>query len=106
MASIRRGLLLLAVSPELLEVGPQVLDFLGVAHARESHAGAGNFLHRAANELLEHPLVPGDAGALHGVRIIEAVEGASLAAVDPVERRSELDLRLGPGVVAGRAPLF
>src|SRR5262249_51117886 len=103
-ANATRLLLLRAVSPELLEIGPQVLDFLGVAHAREGHASAGNFLHRTANELLEHSLVPGDAGVLHRVRIVEAIERASLAAVDPVERRSELDLRIGPGIVAGRAP--
>src|SRR6266699_5953239 len=40
MAPMRRGapLLLIAVGPEPLEVGPQVLDFLRIAHAREGHA--------------------------------------------------------------------
>src|SRR4029453_3830163 len=104
MARMRRRLLLLAVSPEPLEVGPQVLDFLRIAPARKGHARAGGLLHRSADVPLEHALIPGDAGALHGVRIVVALERAGLAAFDPVERRSELDLRVGPGVVAGQAP--
>src|SRR3954468_1817157 len=102
MARMRRRLLLLAVSPEPLEVGPQVLDLLGIAHARKGNAGAGDFLHRSADVLLEHCLVPGDTGVLHGVRKVVALERAGLAAIDPIERRSELDLRVGPGVVAGQ----
>src|SRR5882757_6180301 len=105
MARMRRRLLLLAVSPEPLEVGPQILDFLRIAHARKGHAGARDFLHRSADVLLEHCLVPGDAGALHGVRIVVALERAGLAALDPIERRSELDLCAVPGVMAGQAPL-
>src|SRR5215510_6464253 len=105
MALMRRRLLLLAVSPERLEVGPQILDFLGIAYARKGHASAGDFLHRSADEFLEHRLVPGDAGILHRVRIVEARERASGAAVDSIEWRSKLDLRIGPGVVAGQAPL-
>src|SRR5215813_9770895 len=107
MAPMRRraALLLRAVCAELLEVGPKILDLLRVAHARKCHAGAGNLLHRSADVFLEHSFVPGDPGALHRIRVIVALEGAGFAAVDAVERRPELDLCVGPGVVAGQTPL-
>src|SRR5262245_17598510 len=76
MAPMRPELFLLAVSAELAEVGPKVLDLLGVAHARKGHAGAGDLLHRVADVLLEQGLVPGDPGVLDRVRIVIALEGA------------------------------
>src|SRR6516165_1030518 len=92
---------LLAVVPELLEVGPQVPDVLVVLDADKRHAGAGHSLHGRADIGGEGFLAPGNAGALVGFRVIEPFPGAGLAAVDAVERRTELDLRLRPDVVAG-----
>src|SRR5882724_7300271 len=96
-------LLLLAVGAELLEIGPKVGDVLVVLDSDERHASAGHLLHRRADVLGEGLVGPGDAGILVGLGIIEAVHGAGLAAVEPVLRRSELDPRLLPDVMAGRA---
>src|SRR5438067_521066 len=80
-----------AVRAELLEVSPEVGLLLGVLDAREGHAGAGDLLHRSVDEILELRLVPGDVQTLDGIRIIEALEGCALAAINAVERRAELD---------------
>src|SRR5262249_58840246 len=83
---------LFAVGVELLEVGPQFVLFLGIAHAGERHPRAGDLLHRVADIFLERRLVPGDPGILDLVRIVEAGEGPSVAAIEPVERRGLLGL--------------
>ena len=48
-------------------------------------------------------VAPCDAGGLVGIGVVEAREGAGGAAVETVERRTELDLRAGTGVVTGKA---
>src|SRR5262245_35724522 len=93
--------LLLAVRAELLEIGPEVGDFLVVLDADERHAGAGHLLHRGADILDECVVVPGDAGVLVGRGIVESLVGAGLAAIDAVERRAELHLCVRSGVVTG-----
>src|SRR5262245_53602148 len=107
MAPMRRGaaLLLRAVYAELLEVGPKILDLFRVAHAREGHAGAGDLLHGTSDVFLEHGFAPGDPRAFHCIRVVIALEGAGVAAVDAVEPRPEPDLRLGPCLRAGEGPL-
>src|SRR5205085_2964669 len=93
------ALLRLAVGAELLEVGPEAGRLAFVAQARESHAGAGDLLHRSLDVVLELRLAPGDAGAFHRVGIIEALGAAGFAAVDPVEQGAKLDARAFAGVV-------
>src|SRR5919201_1521373 len=88
------------VGPELLQVGPQIGNVLVVLDADERHAGARHLLHRRTDVFVEGLLVPGDAGRFVGRGIIESLEGAGLAAVDAVERGSELDLGLRSDVVA------
>src|SRR5215470_3335161 len=95
--------LLLAVRPELLEIGPEVGNVLLVLDADECHAGAGHLLHRCLYIFMEHVLVPSDAGPLVGGRVVVALEAAGLATVDAVERRAKLDLGLGADLVAGHA---
>src|SRR5262245_30379334 len=96
-------LFLRAVGLELRQVRPEILDLLVVANADEGHARARHRLHRVLDVLDELFVVPGDAGILVHVGIVEALERPRLAAVDAVERRSELDLRVRPDVVAGHA---
>jgi hypothetical protein len=48
-------------------------------------------------------LTPGDAGRFIGWRVVETVEGAALAAIDAVERWTELDFGVRPNLVAGGA---
>src|SRR5262249_40881166 len=79
-----RRSLLVAVGPELLEIGPEVGDVLVVLDADEGHPGAGHFLHRGPDIFRERLLAPGDAGRLVGRRIVEAFVAAGRAAVDPV----------------------
>src|SRR5882757_3175979 len=98
-----RPLLLIAVRPELLEIGPEIGDVLVVLHADECHPGARHLLHRSTDVLRERLVVPGDAGRLVGGGVVEALEGAGLATVYAVERRPELDFCRFPDVVAGRA---
>src|SRR4051812_27272259 len=103
VAPATRLLLLVAVRPELLEVGPKVGDILVVLYADEGHARAGHLLHRSADVFRERFVVPGDPGPLVGGRVIEALETAGLATVDGVERRPKLDFGPFADVVAGGA---
>jgi hypothetical protein len=74
----------------LLEIGPKIGDFLVVLHADKCHPGAGHLLHRSADIFRERFVAPGNAGRLVGGGVVEALEGARLAAVNAVERRPEL----------------
>src|ERR1700757_2963839 len=65
------ALFLGAVVAELLEISPQVADVLVILDADERHAGAGHFLHRRVDILGERCLVPGDAGFLVGLGVVE-----------------------------------
>src|SRR6185312_2419588 len=84
------------ISPELLEIGPEVCNVLVVLDADKCHAGARHFLHRRADifgESFLAPLIPED---LIGWGVVEPVEGAALAAIDVVEWWTELILASGP----------
>src|SRR5258707_15276918 len=91
------------VRPELLEVGPEIGDVLVVLDADECHAGARHFLHRCADIFVEGFLVPGDTGRFVGRGVVETLIGASLATLDAIGRRAELDFGVGPNVLAGGA---
>src|ERR1700736_2042274 len=84
---------LLAVRPELPEVSPQVVDFLLVLDAGKHHLGPGDLGARVLDVILEDALVPGDPGVLVALGVVEALGGAGLAAVEPVEFRPDLVLR-------------
>src|SRR5579862_1538769 len=96
-------LLLAAVGFVLRDEGPQIGDLLVVLDAAERHAGAGRHGGRIADPLLEQRRVPGEVEALGGVGVVEAGVSGGLAAIDPVERGSELYLGVRPDVVAGAA---
>src|SRR5215510_12644722 len=81
-----------AVSPELLEVGPQIADLLLVLDAGEDHLGAGDLGARVADVFLERVLAPGDAGVLVGLGVIVAINAARMAALEAVEHRADLVL--------------
>src|SRR5262249_36865033 len=91
------------IGPELLEKGPEVCDVLVVLDADKCHAGARHVLHRRADIFGESFLAPRDAGRFIGRGIVETVEGAALAAIDAVERGTELDFGVRPDLVAGGA---
>src|ERR1700726_3261729 len=80
---LRRSFLL-AIWPELLEVGPKVRDVLVVLETDECHAGTRHRLHGRANVSREVVRVPGNPGGLVGLRIGEALESAGLAAINAV----------------------
>src|SRR5262249_14105758 len=82
---------------------PKVGDVLVVLYHVESQAGAPHLLHRRADIFVEAFRAADDAGRFIGRGIIEALEGAGLAAVDAIERRPELDFGLWSDVVAGGA---
>src|SRR4051812_38400141 len=103
VAPATRRLLLVAVRPELLEVGPKVGDVFVVLYADEGHSRAGHLLHRRTDVFRERFVAPGDPGPLVGGGVIEALETASLAAVDGVEGRPKLDFGRFADVVAGGA---
>src|SRR5262252_164142 len=84
------------VGAELLEVGPKVANVLVILDADECHAGARHLLHRRADIFVEGLLAPGDAGRLVGGGVVEALEGAGLAAFDAVEGGPSLTLASGP----------
>src|SRR5262245_4339861 len=96
----RRVSLLGPVGPEFLKVGPKVSNVLVVLDTDESHAGARQLLHRRVDVFVEGLLAPDDPGRFVGLGVIESLEGASLAAVDAVERGAEFDLGPGSDVVA------
>src|SRR5689334_16673111 len=98
------ALFLIAFRVELLEVRPQLILLLGVAHAGEGHAGALNLLHRVADVLLEYGFVPGDARILHCIRVAETGECAGLAAIDPVQGRPQFNGRARTGAVTRQTP--
>src|SRR5919198_6106740 len=103
LALAARSSFLRPIRPEFLEVGPQICDVLVVLDADEGHAGARHLLHRRADVFVERLPAPGDAGGFVGWGIIEALDGAGLAAVDAVERRAKLDFGIRPDVVTGGA---
>src|SRR3954467_1892765 len=85
-------LLLFAVSIEVFEIGPQIVDFLVVLDAGEGHPRAGNLLRRTLDVFVKRVVLPRDAGALVGIGIIEARKAPCSATVEAIKRRSELDL--------------
>src|SRR5215216_772467 len=88
----------MAVGTELLEVGPQIGDFLVVLDPGENHFGAGYLGSRILDVILERILAPGDPRILVGLGISIALDGAGLAALEPVEHRADLVL----GIFADR----
>src|SRR5581483_4603214 len=104
-AGAASALLLLAVLVELRDVGPEVATFLLVLDAGEHHLGAGNFGLRVRDVFEELILVPGDAGALVGVGIVEPFDCAGLAAVEPVEHRPDFVLGAFTDRMTGEALL-
>src|SRR5208282_6476133 len=101
----RRLLLDVALGVELLDVSPQVVDFLLVLDAGEDHFGAGDLGPGVLDVFFEVGLVPDDAGVLVGVGIAEVGHGAGHAAIETVEFRADLVLRAGTDAVTGQALL-
>src|ERR1700745_3107929 len=91
------------ISPELLEIGPELGDVLLVFDHDKRHARPPHFWHRRADIFGESFLAPGDAGRFIGWGVVEPLEGAALAAIDAIERWAELDFGVLPNVVAGGA---
>src|SRR5260370_28086517 len=89
-ASCRHVLLFIAVGSELLQVAPQIRDFLVALDAGKNHLGARNLGPRISDVFLERFFVPDDARALICVAVTEAFNSASVAAIKPVQDRSNL----------------
>src|ERR1700722_8161457 len=98
-----RWLLGLAVLVVLRNERPEVVDFLVVLDAGESHLGAGDLGLGIPDVFLELGLVPGYAGILVGVRVGITFGGAGLAAVEPVELGADLVLGALADCMAGQA---
>src|SRR5258708_13727491 len=62
--SCRHVLLLTATSSELLEIAPQIREFLVALDAGKNHLGARNLRARIFDVFLESFLVPGNPGFL------------------------------------------
>src|SRR5262249_21185975 len=100
LAPALRVSFLLPISPELLEIGPEVCDVLVVLDADKCHAGARHVLHRRADIFGESFFAPRDAGRFIGWGVVEIVESAALATIDAVERWTDLDFGTLSNVVA------
>src|SRR5260370_35139510 len=70
--SCRHVLLLTATSSELLEIAPQIREFLVALDAGKNHLGARNLRSRIFVVFLESFLFPGDAGVLVCIGVVEA----------------------------------
>src|SRR5215813_14363313 len=102
-ARVPSALLLAAIRLELAHKGPEIVDFLLVLDAREDHLGARHLGARILDVLLERRLAPGNARILVGVAVVEALRGAGLAAVEPVELGADLVLGVFADVMARHA---
>jgi hypothetical protein len=91
------------ISSELLEIAPQIFEFLVILDAGKYHFGARNFGARISDVFLERCLVPGDAGVLVRIAVIETFNHAGLAAIEPVENRTDLVGGVFADAVARRA---
>jgi hypothetical protein len=87
----------------LLDVGPQILDFLLVLDAGKDHLGTGDFGPWVLDVLGKGLFVPDDAGILVGIGITKAGDAAGMAAVEAVEFRSDQVGRAGTDFVADSA---
>src|SRR5262249_21412904 len=78
-------------------------DIIVILDADKCHAGPRHVLHRRADIFGESFLAPRDAGRFIGWGVVETIEGAALAAIDAVERWTELDFGVRPDFMAGGA---
>src|SRR5471030_1856618 len=91
--SIARDVLLhLSVGAELFEIGPKISGFLLILDAGEDHFGAGDLGAWILDVFQERCVIPGDAGILVGVGIVEIGRRAGTAAIDTVELGADLVL--------------
>src|SRR6266849_10472283 len=88
--SCRHVLLFIAVGSELLEIAPQIRDFLVALDAGKNHLGARNLGARIFDVFFERFLVPGDAGVLVSVAVAVAFNRAGLTTIEPVKDRPDL----------------
>src|SRR5258706_12108944 len=88
--SCRHVLLLTAASSELLEVAPQIRDFLVALDTGKDHLGTRDLSPRISDVFLERVFVPGNAGVLVGVAVTEVFNSARLATIKSIEDRSNL----------------
>src|SRR5712671_2284465 len=79
----------LAVSPELLEIGPRVGSSSCVAD-RYDHFRSGNLRARIGHEVLERRFAPRDVGALYGGAVVVTGDAARLTPLEPIENGAEL----------------
>jgi hypothetical protein len=93
----------IALGVELLDEGPQILDFLLVLNAGKDHLGTGDFGPRVLDILGKGLFVPNDAGILVGIGITKAGDAARMAAIEAVEFRSDQVGRAGTDFVADSA---
>src|SRR6516162_8755286 len=72
------NLLFVPIWTELLEIGPEIASFFFVLDAGENHLGVWNLGARILDVFLERCLIPGDAGALVRIAVIESIHHAGL----------------------------
>src|SRR6266849_3502305 len=88
--SCRHVLLLVAVGSELLEIAPQIRDFLVALDTGKDHFRARNLGPRISDVFFEYFLVPGDAGVLVRIAVAEAFNSAGRATIEPIKDRPNL----------------
>src|SRR5260370_33138436 len=89
-ASCRHVLLFTGVASELLEIAPQIRDFLVALDTGKDHFRARNLCARISDVFLEHFVVPGDARVLVCIAVTETFNRASLPTVKPIKDRPNL----------------
>src|SRR6266852_6491423 len=88
--SCRHVLLLVAVGSELLEIAPQIRDFLVALDTGKDHFRARNLGPRISDVFFEYFFVPGDARVLVCIAVTETFNRASLPTVKPIKDRPNL----------------
>src|SRR5262245_53208237 len=90
---------ILPIGTKLFEVGPKVAELLLVLDCKQHHR-AWDLACRVADEFLEGSLVPGDAGIFQPLAIHRVLDRACFAAVQTIEDRPDLVLRVLADAVA------
>src|SRR5262249_22044313 len=90
---------LLPIGTKLFEVGPKVAELLLVLDCKQHHR-AWDLACWVTDEFLEGSLVPGDAGIFQPFAIHRVLDRACFAAIQTIEDRPDLVLRVLADAVA------
>src|SRR5581483_9809030 len=92
-----------AVSFELFDIGPQIVDFGLILDAGENHECTWDHRLWILDVLFERLLVPGDSRVRVRRAVVESGCSTRFAAIEPIEQRADLVLRVRTYDVADQA---